>query len=196
MTGLPGLLADAPRGGGGWIGDKNVPLLKICHTSTMMKLGTMILYLKTIQKIYKWHYIPLVFCWHQRCIFHRKCYIKKYRYRLHFNAYFSILLTLFASLKVVLINMIAILMMSAKLATLDLLKIKVFWDKVYDITISVHYVTNKFLLRDPNYTIDVVMWPKFDNSSISMREVIVTSVLWGYDQKKQFFWGMLLVQVQ
>ena len=53
MMGLPGLLADAPRDGGGWVGDKNVPLLKICHTSTMMKLGTMTLYLKTIQKIYK-----------------------------------------------------------------------------------------------------------------------------------------------
>ena len=36
------------------------------------------------------------------------------------------LLTFFESLKVVLIKMIAILMMSAKLATLGLLKIKVF----------------------------------------------------------------------
>ena len=83
--------------------------------------------------------------------------------------------------------MIAILMMSAKLATLDLLKIKVFWDKVYDITISIHYVTNKFLLRDSNCTIDVVKWPKFDNYKISMKEVIITSILWEYDQKKQFF---------
>ena len=40
--------------------------------------------------------------------------------------------------------MIAILMMSAKLATLGLPKIKVFWNKGYDVMISVHDVTNKF----------------------------------------------------
>ena len=45
-------------------------------------------------------------------------YIKKYTYRLHFNAKFLILLTFFESLKVVLINVVAILMMSAKFATL------------------------------------------------------------------------------
>ena len=36
---------------------------------------------------------------------------------------------------------------------------------------------------------DVVMWPKFDNSSISMREVVITSIFWGFDQKKHFFEG-------
>ena len=40
------------------------------------------------------------------------------------------------------------------------------------------------------------MWPKFGNSSISMREVIIISILKGFDQKKQFFWGVLLVKVQ
>ena len=39
---------------------------------------------------------------------------------------FLILLTIFESLKVVLINIVAILMMSAKLATLGLLKLKIF----------------------------------------------------------------------
>ena len=43
---------------------------------------------------------------------------------------------------------------------------------------------------------DVVMWPKFDNSIISMREVVITSIFWGFDQKKTFFWGVVLVQVQ
>ena len=33
------------------------------------------------------------------------------------------------------------------------------------------------LLREPNYVVDVVMWPKLGNSSISMREVIITSTL-------------------
>ena len=42
------------------------------------------------------------------------CHIKKYRYRLHFDISFLILVTFFESLKVVLIKMITILMMSAK----------------------------------------------------------------------------------
>ena len=73
--------------------------------------------------------------------------------------------------------MVTILMMSAKMATPGLLKIKVFWNKGYDVIISVHDVTNKILSRDSNYIIDVVMWPKFGNCSISMRKVIITSIL-------------------
>ena len=65
--------------------------------------------------------------------------------------------------------MVAILIMSAKFATLGLLKIKVFWNKDYD-------VTSKIVSHESNYIVDVVMWPKFDNSSISMREVIITSI--------------------
>ena len=34
--------------------------------------------------------------------------------------------------------------------------------------------------------VDVVMWTKFGNSRISIREV-VTSILEGFDKKKQFF---------
>ena len=73
--------------------------------------------------------------------------------------------------------MVTILMMSAKITTPGLLKIRVFWNKGYDVIIFVHDVTNKFLSRDSNYIIDVVMWPKFGNSSISMKEVIITSIL-------------------
>ena len=72
--------------------------------------------------------------------------------------------------------MVKILMMSAEIATSGLLKIKVFWNKGYDVIISVHDVTNKILSRDSNYIIDVVMWPKFGNCSVSMRKVIITSV--------------------
>ena len=68
-------------------------------------------------------------------------------------------------------------MMSAKMATPDLLKITVFWNKGYDVIIPVDDVTNKILSRDSNYIVDVVMWPKFGNSSISMREVTITSIL-------------------
>ena len=60
-------------------------------------------------------------------------------------------------------------MMSAKLATLGLLKIKIFWNKGYDVITSVYDVNNKILSRDTNQIVDVVMWPKFDDSSISMR---------------------------
>ena len=44
--------------------------------------------------------------------------------------------------------MIALLMMSAKLATLGLLKIKVFSNKDYNLIISVNDVTNKILSCD------------------------------------------------
>ena len=54
------------------------------------------------------------------------CYIKKYIQRLYFDTEFLILITLLESLKVVLINLVTILMMSSKLATLGLLKITVF----------------------------------------------------------------------
>ena len=73
--------------------------------------------------------------------------------------------------------MVKILMMSAKMATPGLLKITVFWNKGYDVIVSVNDVTNKILLRDSNYIVDVFMGPKFGNSSISIREVIITSGL-------------------
>ena len=73
--------------------------------------------------------------------------------------------------------MIAVLMMSPKLATLGLLKIKVFWNKGYDAIISAHGVTNIILSRKSNYIVDVVMWSKFGNSSISMRGVIKALIL-------------------
>ena len=64
-------------------------------------------------------------------------------------------------------------MMSAKMATSGLLKLMVFWNNVYDVTIPV----DDILLCDSNYIADVFMWPNFGNSSISMREVITTSIL-------------------
>ena len=67
--------------------------------------------------------------------------------------------------------------MSQKLATPGLLKIKIFRNKGYDVIIPDSDVTNKILSRDSNYILDAVMWSKFGNSSISMREVIMTSIL-------------------
>ena len=68
-------------------------------------------------------------------------------------------------------------MMPVKVATPDLFKTTVFWNKGYYVIIPVHDVSHKILSLDSNYVINVVMWPKFDNSSISIREVIITSIL-------------------
>ena len=47
----------------GWEGGNKAPFLKICHTDpTMMKLGTIISYLKKIQEIYKSLDTSLEFC--------------------------------------------------------------------------------------------------------------------------------------
>ena len=76
--------------------------------------------------------------------------------------------------------MVTILMISAKMATLGLLKIKVLWNKGYDVIIFVYDATNKILSSESNFIVDVVMWSNFGNSSISMREVIIiiiTSIL-------------------
>ena len=73
--------------------------------------------------------------------------------------------------------MVTILMMSAKMATLDFLKTKAFWKKGYDVIISVHDVTNKILSRDSSNIVDVVMGPNFGNSNISMRKIIINLTL-------------------
>ena len=64
--------------------------------------------------------------------------------------------------------MVISLTMSAKLATLGLLKIKLFSNKGHGVIIYVHDVTKEILAFDSNYVVDVVMRPKFGNCSISM----------------------------
>ena len=68
-------------------------------------------------------------------------------------------------------------MTSAKRATPGLLKVTVFLNKGYDVITFVHDVINQILWPESNYIVDVFMWPKFGNSSVSMREVITTSYL-------------------
>ena len=56
-----GFFGAAHRRGGGEA--KSPPLHKICHTyPTMMKLGTVMPFLKKVQKIYESHDAPLEFC--------------------------------------------------------------------------------------------------------------------------------------
>ena len=73
--------------------------------------------------------------------------------------------------------MVKILMMSAKVAIPGLRKINIFKNKGSDVIIVEYDVINEVLSRESNYIVNAVMWPKFDNRSISMREVITTSIL-------------------
>ena len=103
------------------------PVPKICLTyPTMMKLGTVIPYLKKIQKIYESHDTSLSSA--DVSIFlleiSKVCYIKKYRYRLHFDIWFLILLNFLECLKIFLINMVTILTMSARMSTLAILRLE------------------------------------------------------------------------
>ena len=89
-------------------------------------------------------------------------------------------LTFFKSLNIVLLNMVEILLISPKIATL-------LWNKGYNVMISVHDISSKILLLKSNYIADVAIRPKFGNCSIFMREVIIIWILKGFDQKNQFF---------
>ena len=55
----------------------------------------------------------------------------------------------------------------------------------------VYDVTNQIFTSDSNFIADVVMWLKFGNSSIYIREVVITSILQGFDQNKHFLKGCL-----
>ena len=55
---------------------------------------------------------------------------------------------------VVLINIVTVLMMSAKLATPGLRNTKVFWNKDYGVIIYLHDVISKALSHDSNYIVD------------------------------------------
>ena len=74
--------------------------------------------------------------------------------------------------------MAKIVMMSAKMATPELLKVKLFWNKGYYVIYYVYDVTNKILSYESNYIVDVVTWPKSGYSSICIKEVIINSILW------------------
>ena len=145
--------------GGGQQGPSS---LKSIHVyPTMMILGTVITGLKKIKKIYKSRDSTFGFCWHNICSLE----ISKFTISRDTDiiAFWYIILDFLKffleSLKIGLINMVTILMISAKMDTLGLLKIKL------------------VLLRDSNYIVDVAMWSKFGNSNISIREVIITSIL-------------------
>ena len=55
---------------------------------------------------------------------------------------------------------------------------------------------NKILSRDSNYSVDVVMWPRFANSTISLREVLNLNFIRIWPQNPFFLRGLFLVQGQ
>ena len=65
--------------------------------------------------------------------------------------------------------------MSARMATLDLPKIKLFWDKGYDVMVFVNDVSNNILSRD--LILQMLLCDMFGNSSISRKTVVITSIL-------------------
>ena len=117
----------------GWGGQKRPPLPKICCTyPTMMKLGTVIPYRKKIQKIYDSRDTLLEFCWqqhfftgNQQILLYQEIQIQiPFRYIISNSSNFSWVF------KDCFNNVVKILMISAKMATPGLLKIKILWKKV------------------------------------------------------------------
>ena len=67
--------------------------------------------------------------------------------------------------------------MLAKIAHPGLLKITVFWNKGYEVIISVNDVTNKILWHGSNYIVDALMWLKF----------VTVAFLWEKLSQPQFY---------
>ena len=109
---------------GWWGGPQRYYCLKSATHPAMMKIGTLIPYLKKIQKIYKSCDTPLELCRYQHFSGHQFCSIKKCRYRLYF--YLFLILLTFLSLQIFFNKHGYNLMMSAKMASLGSLKIKLF----------------------------------------------------------------------
>ena len=55
----------------------------------------------------------------------------------------------------------------------------------FDAIISIHDTNFKVLSSSSNYIIDVVMWQNFDWFIVFMREVIITQILYEFEQKKR-----------
>ena len=53
-------------------------------------------------------------------------------------------------------------------------------------------ITNKTLPRESSYIVDVVMWPRFGNSGISIREVIIISILKEFVIKTPSWIGLMM----
>ena len=85
--------------------------------------------------------------------------------------------------------------MSAKLTAPGLLRIKVLWNKGYDVIISVYDISKEILLRESNYVVDVVMLLKFGNCNFYERSYHNLNFMRIWPEKS-ILQGVLLVQIQ
>ena len=182
----------------GWWGGgelKGSLLPKICHIhATIMNLGTVICYLKKIQKIYDHvtYSISSVDISTFSPEISKFCYIKKYRYRLDFDTLFLIRFIFFYYLRIVLINVVTILMMPAKTSTLGFLNIKVFWRLWrHNLCLWRHQqiiITwlNLYWSCDQNLVTLAFLWEKLPKPQFFKDLTRMTT----------FFWEVVLVQVQ
>ena len=140
-------------------GSKKTPLPKMSRTYiSMMKLGTVIYVLPkedTKNILITWN-SPWVLL--TSAFFDRKLEILLYQKIQILIAFWYIIcnsLNIFWVLKDVLINMVTILVMSTKMATLGFLKITMF----------LSMKSHQNFITWPDYIVDVVMWPKFGKKS-------------------------------
>ena len=140
-------IQDGPfRGSSRMRRSKKASVSKICHTNvTIIKLGTAIPYLKKIQNIYKSCDTVFEFCWHQP-FFMGNQPILLYQERQIQIAFLCIISNSFDFFWVCKdcfnkhgYNFDDV----SKTDTLGLLRIKVFWNKGYDIVTFFYDVTNK-----------------------------------------------------
>ena len=111
----------------GWGWAKRPPFPKICHTyRTMMKLGTVIPYLMQIQKIHESRDTTRKFCWYQHFFTGNQLLLQEIQIQTAFRYIISNSYNFYWVFKDCFINMVTILMMSAKMPTPGFRKIKLF----------------------------------------------------------------------
>ena len=69
--------------------------------------------------------------------------------------------------------MVGYLTISAKLATLPILKIKISYSKGYDGKMFAYDIPNEILSRESKEIVDVLMWTKFGNFSFNLFSKLV-----------------------
>ena len=91
--------------------------------------------------------------------------------------------------------MVTILMISTEMANPGLFKIKLYWNKDYDLITSVHDVTKNILSLDSNYIVDAVMLSCFKFNNLRLAQVtnlkFYTSVVKGLKLKVRKFLGLI-----
>ena len=137
---------------------------------------------------------PFEFCWNQHFFTgNQQIFLcQQIQVKIAFWYIISIYFNFFDWLYILIINVVKILMMSAKMATSDLLKTKVFWNKGYYVIYSVYEVTSKILSHDPNYIVAVVVkkvWHLYKRSYNNINFIRI----W---PQKLLFWRVVLVEVQ